>query len=59
MVDCEKQKDVTDKYGNTPEEKEKLIKQSMKDNNLTRAEALEYYEDFDNCSLFPSDSSEE
>ena len=54
MVDCKKQKDVTDKYGNTPEEKEKLIKQSMKDNNLTRAEALEYYEDFDNASLFPS-----
>ena len=54
MVDCKKQKDVTDQYGNTPEEKEKLIKQSMKDNNLTRAEALEYYEDFDNASLFPS-----
>ena len=52
MVDCKKQKDVTDKYGNTPEEK--LIKQSMKDNNLTRVEAEEYYEDFDNASLFPS-----
>ena len=54
MVDCKKQKDVTDQYGNSPEEKDKLIKESMEENNLTRAEALEYYKDFDNASLFPS-----
>ena len=59
MVDCKKPEDVTDQYGNTPEEKDKIIKQSMKDNYRTRAEALEHYKDFDNCSLFPSDPSKE
>ena len=30
-----------------PEEKDELIKQSLKENNLTRVEAEEWYDDFD------------
>ena len=55
MVDCKKQKDVTDQYGNTPEEKERIIKESMEENNLTRAEALEQYKVSDQYGNSPEE----